>query len=84
MHEMQSIVTDVRGGCLSVCLSVTWLISASLCKTDQEAVRGERLWGFMEHCDRHWPRSPTERESERGVAQFLGPPPICGTTEAMT
>jgi len=28
MHEMLTIVTDVRGVCLSVCLSVTWLKSA--------------------------------------------------------
>jgi len=31
MHDMQTIVTDVRGACLSVCLSVTRLISALLC-----------------------------------------------------
>jgi len=30
MYEMQAIVTDVRGVCLSVCLSVTQLNSASL------------------------------------------------------
>jgi len=42
MHEMQIIVTDVRRVCLSICLSVTWLILASLlCKNgsiDQDAV----------------------------------------------
>jgi len=32
MHEMQPIVTDNRGVCLSVSRSVTRLISASLCK----------------------------------------------------
>jgi len=35
MHDMQTIVTDVRSVCLSVCpsvtLSVTWLNSALLC-----------------------------------------------------
>jgi len=36
MHEMQTIVTDVR----SVCLSVTQLITTSLCK-QQDAVWGE-------------------------------------------
>jgi len=34
MHEMQTIVTDDRGVCLSVCLSVTWL-TVSLCTNGQ-------------------------------------------------
>jgi len=44
MHEMLTILTNVRGVCLSVSLSVTRLISASLCKngwTDQDDVWGE-------------------------------------------
>jgi len=28
MHEMQTVLTDVRGVCLSVCPSVMWLESA--------------------------------------------------------
>jgi len=32
MHDMQTIVTDDRGVCLSVCPSVTRLISFTLCK----------------------------------------------------
>jgi len=31
MHEMQTIVTDMRGVCQSICLSVTRLNSASQC-----------------------------------------------------
>jgi len=49
MHEIQSILTDVRG----VCLSVMRLISASLYKnswTDQDAVWGEHSRGTIEHC----------------------------------
>jgi len=44
MHEMQTIVTDDHG----VCLSVTRLNSASLCKNgwmDQDHVWGEQSWG---------------------------------------
>jgi len=36
MHEMQTIVIDDRGVCLSVCLSVTRLKSASLRKTSEQ------------------------------------------------
>jgi len=42
---VQTIVTDDRGVCLSVSLSVN---SASLCtidRTDQDLVRGEHSWG---------------------------------------
>jgi len=65
MHEMQSIVADGRGVCLSVCpfasLSVTWLCSASLCKngwTDQDPVWDERSWGPKEHCVRRGSSPP--------------------------
>jgi len=45
MHEMQPVVADVHGVCPSVCLSVTWLNSASLCKkTYQDAVWGKDSW----------------------------------------
>jgi len=52
MHEMQPIVTDVRGVCPPVCLSITRINSASLCKkgTDQDAVWGEHSWGPTGHC----------------------------------
>jgi len=52
MHEIQTSVADVRGVCLSVCLSVTRLNSASLYEnawTDQDAVWGEHSWGPMGH-----------------------------------
>jgi len=39
MHEKRTIVADVRGVCLSVCLSVTRLNSASLCKKTPEKIR---------------------------------------------
>jgi len=51
MHEMETIVTDDT----SVCLSVTQLNSASLCKngwTDQDAVSGEHSWEPKEYCVR--------------------------------
>jgi len=72
MHEMQSILTDVRG--VSVCLSVTRLISASVSKsgwTDQDAIRSEHSRG---------PWSP-HREEEGTQFYILGPV-IPGTAEA--
>jgi len=50
---------------VSVCLSVTRLISASLCKnvwTDQDAFWGEHSCGLTEHCVKRESWSPTERE----------------------
>jgi len=50
MHETQTIVADGRGVCPLVCLSVTRLHSASLCRngwTDQDPVCGEHSWGTM-------------------------------------
>jgi len=81
MHEMLTIVTDVRGVCLTVCLSVTRFISASLYKngwTDQDAVWDEHSWKFMKHCVRRDP--PTEKKGAH--FQILGPPHISGTAEA--
>jgi len=76
IHEMQTIVTDVHGVCLSVRLPVTRLISASLCKngwTDQDAVWGEHSSGSMENCIRHGSWFP-HREWEGGHFYILGPP----------
>jgi len=61
MHEMQTIVTDVRGVCLlvylsvcpSICLSVTRLNSASLRKngwTDQDPICGKHSWAQETLC----------------------------------
>jgi len=64
MHEMQSDLSDVCSICLSVCLSVTRIISASLCKsrwTDQNAVWDEHSWGPMKLGVRCGSLSPTER-----------------------
>jgi len=48
MYEMQTIVTDVQNCCMSVCLSVTQLTSASLCKMAEQI---KMLFGVnMEHC----------------------------------
>jgi len=84
IHEMLTILTDVRGVCLSVSLSVTRLISALLCKngwTDQDAVWGKHSRGPMEHCVRRGFWSPTERG--RGpTSKFWKPPPMSGTAEA--
>jgi len=52
LHYWTSLVSGV---CPSVCLSVTRLSSASLCKngwTDQDPVWGEHSWGPKEHCFR--------------------------------
>jgi len=68
MHEMQSIVIDVR----SVCLSLMLLISASLCKngwTDQDAVWDEHSWEPVEHCVKSGSWSP-QREGEGPSFKF--------------
>jgi len=88
IHEYfrQSVVTDVRGVCLSVCpsvcpsvnLSVMRLNSASLCKsgwTDQDPVRGEHSWGPNKHCDRResWsPHSKGEGDSMQPSPNYFG------------
>jgi len=71
MHKLQTIATDVRGACLSVCpsvyLSVTRLNSASLCKNDwidQNPVWSKHSWGPGKHCVRRGAWSPTARERD--------------------
>jgi len=50
MHEMQPILTDVQGICLSVCLSCgSSRLHYKNGQTDQDAVLGEHSWGPMEH-----------------------------------
>jgi len=50
MQEMQTIVTDVRGVCLSVCpsvcLSVTWLnlVARAVCVESFSAAFAKLLW----------------------------------------
>jgi len=53
MHEMQTIVTDVHGVCLSVCHAPHIRFAAQKNGwTDQAAVYGEHSWRPTEHCVR--------------------------------
>jgi len=56
MHEMQTILTDVRGVCLSVCQSVCHAahlgFTVQKWLNDQYAIWGEQSCGSMKHCVR--------------------------------
>jgi len=58
MHEMQTIVTDVRGVCLSVCLYVTRLnsVARAVCVGSFDAAFAKLLWPLVGV----WPRTVGE------------------------
>jgi len=73
MRVMQTIVTDVLAVWPSVCLSVTLLNSASLCKDgwmDHSPDFNEHSWGSKDHCVRWGPDPP-----QRGEGDFMQPLP---------
>jgi len=89
MHEIQTIITNVRGVCQSVCpsisLSVVRLKSGSLCKngwTEQDAVWGNTLGGLW-NIVLHWGPDFPHRGGGEPTFQFWDPPRISGMAEAI-
>jgi len=72
MHEMQTVVTDDRGVCPSVCHEVLLGFTVQKWLTDQDAVWGEHSWGPWNIVldGGHYPPTPTGRGAGEHFANY--------------